>query len=282
MDNNLNVRKLYIDTRYKLDTYGSNSKFTIEFPQTIECPENTVMYVDEVVLPNTITTIQEGVNDDLYFVIYYGEQMYYHKTTLTERNYTLPAFADEVKTQLTLWMATDVGNFTTTVDVNRITMTLRLTDTRRSQPDVLRWGILTDEELKAGLFQNTKIPEPHTCNDILQNYFGKLSPLNLHERNYDILYHVDLHTTRNLYLLADLGEFRTVTNFPWSGSSVLKKIQMNVPYNETLFFNVVMPYDCTHVGNMSFNRLNFHLVNSKGNYPNLRHNWSFSLIFDRQ
>ena len=70
MDNNLNVRKLYIDTIYKLDPYGSNTKFTIEFPQTIECPGNTVMYVDEVVLPNTITTVQQGVNDELYYVIF--------------------------------------------------------------------------------------------------------------------------------------------------------------------------------------------------------------------
>ena len=76
MDNNLNVRKLYIDTRYKLDTHGSNTKFTIEFPQTIECPENTVMFVDEIVLPNTITTVQQDVNDRVYFVVRYNNSLH--------------------------------------------------------------------------------------------------------------------------------------------------------------------------------------------------------------
>ena len=83
---------------------------------------------------------------------------------------------------------------------------------------------------------------------------------------------------KKLYLLGDIGEFRTITNFKWSGSSVLKKIQMNVPFNETLFSNVVMPFDCTHAAGQSFNRIKFRLVNSRGIEPNLKNNWSFSLI----
>ena len=63
----LQVRKIYVDTRYKRDKYGSNTSFEIELPQTVECPPNTVCYVDEIVLPNTTTTIQTGINDRLYF-----------------------------------------------------------------------------------------------------------------------------------------------------------------------------------------------------------------------
>ena len=74
--NNLNIRKIYIDTRFKRDQYGSNTNFEIELPQTVECPENTVMFVDELVLPNTITTIQTDVNDKLYFAGCYLGNLY--------------------------------------------------------------------------------------------------------------------------------------------------------------------------------------------------------------
>ena len=125
------------------------------------------------------------------------------------------------------------------------------------------------------------MPEPLTCNDILQNYvFNPSTPWTTN--NVSVSYNVDLHTTRNLYLLASIGEFRTITNFDWSGSTVLKKIQMTVPYNETLFSNVIMPYDATHVGNESFNIIKFKFVNSKGQQPNLKNNRSFSLILTTQ
>ena len=56
MQNNFNVRKIYIDTRYKRDQYGSNTNFEIDLPQTVECPEDTVIFADEIVIPNTMTT----------------------------------------------------------------------------------------------------------------------------------------------------------------------------------------------------------------------------------
>ena len=285
MDNNLNVRKLYIDTRYKLDPNGSNTKFTIEFPQTIECPENTVMFVDEIVLPNTITTVQQDVNDRVYLVVKYNNSLHYFNAQLPEKNYTLPSFAEELKGQLNLQILFQAQSaaveVTTVYDINDLTVSLTVLDKRAIKVDTMEWLILSDDALKQGFFNATQIKEPNSCNDILQNYVVDFNGI-WNQVNKAIKYRVDLHTTRNLYLLADIGEFRTITNFPWSGSSVLKKIQMNVPYSDTLLFNVIMPYDCTHVGNMSFNRLQFHLVNSKGNYPNLRNNWSFSLIFERQ
>jgi hypothetical protein len=61
--NNLNTRKHYIDTRFKRDKYGTNTNFQINLPHTVECPDNCVIYVDELVLLNTITPIQSNVND---------------------------------------------------------------------------------------------------------------------------------------------------------------------------------------------------------------------------
>ena len=57
---------------------------------------------------------------------------------------------------------------------------------------------------------------------------------------------------------------------------------MTAGYNETLFSNVNMPYDVVHVGGESFNKIKFRLVSSRGQEPDLKNIFSFSLIFTIQ
>ena len=97
MQNNLNVRKIYIDTRFKRDQYGSNTNFEIDLPQTVECPEDTVIFADEIVIPNTMTTVQASINDALYFAVFYDTTVKYRQITLPEQNYTLMLFANQLK-----------------------------------------------------------------------------------------------------------------------------------------------------------------------------------------
>ena len=272
------IRKIYIDTRYKRDKYGSNTNFEIDLPQTVECPPNTVCYVDEIVLPNTITTIQTGVNDRLYFAVFYNGLVRYRSLVIPEQNYTLQGFSNELKTLMNNQLQTTEAEINLTYNIDKLTMTFTLIDKRTVKPGVMRWDVFSDDNIKAGLYNFLTIPNPLTCNDILQNYVVDPNAT-WTANNVAVNYSVDLHTTKNIYVLGSIGEFRTITNFEWSGSTVLKKIQVTAGYNETLFSNIVMPYDSTHVGNESFNRIKFRLVNSKGQEPNLKSNWSFSLIF---
>ena len=92
----------------------------------------------------------------------------------------------------------------------------------------MRWQIFSDANLKEGLFNFTPIHNSTTCNENLQN--SNVDPNAIwNANNIVVKYNIDLHTTKKIYLLADIGEYRTITNFPWSGSSVFLKIQMNVP-----------------------------------------------------
>jgi len=86
---------IYIDTRYKRDKYGSNTNFELDLPQTVECPPNTVCYVDDIVLPNTITTVQIRVNDRLYFAVFYNTLVRYRSLVIPEQKYTLMSFAND-------------------------------------------------------------------------------------------------------------------------------------------------------------------------------------------
>ena len=57
------VRRIYIDSRMR--TSGSDSDFTYDLPRSIEVPDNTIAYVDSILVPNVWTTLHEN-NNRLY------------------------------------------------------------------------------------------------------------------------------------------------------------------------------------------------------------------------
>ena len=55
------VRRIYVDSR--LRSGGTNADFTYDLPRSIEVPDQTIAYVDSVLLPNVFTTIHENSTD---------------------------------------------------------------------------------------------------------------------------------------------------------------------------------------------------------------------------
>jgi hypothetical protein len=69
----LEVTKIYIDTRFKTPESKSDSDFTIELPKTINIPDDTLAYINDIVLPVSWTTIDE-INNKLYYsVLHYAD-----------------------------------------------------------------------------------------------------------------------------------------------------------------------------------------------------------------
>jgi hypothetical protein len=64
----LEVTNIYIDTRFKTSDSKSDSDFTIELPKTINIPDDTIAYINDIVLPVSWTTIDER-NHNLYYSI---------------------------------------------------------------------------------------------------------------------------------------------------------------------------------------------------------------------
>ena len=65
MDNKLQIRKICIDSRFKTPGSKSSSDFYIDLPETISIPNDTVCFVDNVVIPNSWKTI-ENYDNKLY------------------------------------------------------------------------------------------------------------------------------------------------------------------------------------------------------------------------
>ena len=80
----LPINKIYIDSRHKTPSSRSNSDFEIQFKEPINLPENCICLVSDVVMKNTLTTI-EDFNNKLY-VRYNGND---HILTINTRNYDI-------------------------------------------------------------------------------------------------------------------------------------------------------------------------------------------------
>ena len=62
----LPIKKIYIDTKYKTHDSISNSHFKVTLPQTVQLPDNTVFYVDDICIPHSWYNISEGINDRFF------------------------------------------------------------------------------------------------------------------------------------------------------------------------------------------------------------------------
>ena len=62
----LPIKKIYVDTRFMNLYSNSSSDFTIDSPQSYTFPDNAVAYIDDVCIPVSWYTIQEGRNNYLY------------------------------------------------------------------------------------------------------------------------------------------------------------------------------------------------------------------------
>ena len=51
--------KVYVDPRYKTNDSVSNSGFKFELKEALDLPDNTVCYIDDILIPHTWFTIKK-------------------------------------------------------------------------------------------------------------------------------------------------------------------------------------------------------------------------------
>ena len=65
----LPVKKIYIDSRQSVTDTSNSSDFKIGLPYNYKMPPDTVFFICDVCVPPTWWTVEEGINDKLYFGI---------------------------------------------------------------------------------------------------------------------------------------------------------------------------------------------------------------------
>ena len=56
----LDMQKIYIDSRFRTANSKSESDFNVELPRSFNVPDGVVAHIDDIVIPVSWTTIDEG------------------------------------------------------------------------------------------------------------------------------------------------------------------------------------------------------------------------------
>ena len=96
----LPVKKIYVDSQYKTASSPSTSSFSIELPHSIYMPQNSIFMIDDVCIPHAWYTVEEGMNNQLYFCFINTAtgSTYSRIITLPTGNYTGSLLASNLKT----------------------------------------------------------------------------------------------------------------------------------------------------------------------------------------
>ena len=268
----LDIKKVYVDTRWKTADSKSDCDFSIELPRSFTVPDNVVAYIDDIVLPISFPTVYDR-NNTLYF-----QWQRYTAAPITDTivldtgNYNGQSFSAALKTKLNEWAASRFidppAPFDVIYDLNN--NTIKITN----DLNFATFRIFTDDELKNGSSAFPKISDPKTLNKVLMlykpTYILKSSPLETF---------LDLHTTRNLYLTSSaLGSYNSISNF--GNDTIIKKIPVKAGFNEMLYHDSGSGFDYLDVTPRTLRYIDFKLVNAYFDTVDLRGNhWSFSIIF---
>ena len=91
----LPINKIYIDSRHKTPSSQSDADCEIQLKQTINLPEECTCLVNNVILKNTITTI-EKFNENVYVRANNVDKI----IKLDNRNYNIKDFGDHLTFKL--------------------------------------------------------------------------------------------------------------------------------------------------------------------------------------
>ena len=97
----LPIKKIYFDSKYKTKDSISDANFKITLPQTMFMPDNTVFYIDDVVIPHSWYTV-EDFNSKLYLSIFVSANgRDQHIIELSKQLYNGSTLAAEIASKIT-------------------------------------------------------------------------------------------------------------------------------------------------------------------------------------
>ena len=276
----LKFKKVYIDSSYKVS--GTPSDFTIDLPETVQLEDNMLCQIHEVSIPHSWYSIN-STNNNIYWrhqVIPPGviAGITYRKVTIPEGNYTAVDLAQTI--QLAINLLVDTVDRPNTYSLSYNTSTNKFTIS--SNYATVIFVLLTDGEVAplAGSFS-----DPVDINNLssMNRVIGNTTPATDAYTNvapYTSNF-VDLVPFKSLYL--HCNEISNYNQLTVAGnSSIVKKINVTVPYLGVINDNELSSVDYIDVSGKMLRRLNFRLTNNLNQVVNLNNvDISFTLTFFR-
>ena len=67
MSQQRNLKKIYIDSRFRTSDSSSTSNFKIQLQDILHIDENTSYLINEISFPTTFRSVEAGINDKLIY-----------------------------------------------------------------------------------------------------------------------------------------------------------------------------------------------------------------------
>ena len=209
----LPIKKVYIDSRFKTKGSVSNSHFKYELVESLQLPDNTVCYVDDVIIPHSYFNISD--NDTLYVRVYddnsnsNNDKIIY----LEHNNHNISSLLQDIQAKLNAAYGQNI--IVVTFDSRKLSLTF----TESTGKEV---KLFTDEELtqssiyniwEGPTFNNQQL---RSANEVIGNYITR-TPVTSFETGI-----VDLRRYHNIYISSpNLSSFSTLG--PRGEGSIIKK-----------------------------------------------------------
>lgn len=230
MAETLPVRKIFVDSRFKTPKSPSNSDFEYEIPQSVSLPDNTICYIDNIVIPNSWKTIDANNNRLYVRTTIYGGPNNQPMTgdrivLLTPNNYNTTALRAELAEPFKY-----TNGITVTYDQGALRYDLTCATT------LLK--IFTDRELTEDndfqvAYDKTDLKSANELSTIFE-------PLPLSKTVITGI--VNLTRYRNLYISCPtLSDYSTIS--PSGNYTIVKKVPVNAGYGEITYCNLQATHD---------------------------------------
>ena len=298
------VKKVYVDSRFRANDSASNSDFKFELNETLDLPDNTVCYVDDICIPHTWRTI-ESHNNKLYIIFrtsymagggYDMTMEFNHNAyvlTIAEGNYTGISLAAEIQDLLNNFAVT--FDFVVTYHVARGTISIEALASEGfdennafvvcSDYSVGSWVRAYPNDIwrnREGVVQNVDINQLQSLNGVLKNTEHVDITTNLQTTSFYRKYEsgfLDLLNVHNIYLhCTNLGHFNSIG--VKGESTIIKKIPVSSSFGYLILDSIVALHDKMDVSRQSIRTVHFSLRDVYGSVIDLHGaSVSWSLIF---
>ncbi len=283
----LPISKIYVDSRWCTSDSVSSSNFKVQLPATLQCPDNTVFFINDVCIPHSWKTVEENINDTLYVMkvnpsptsaanTYIG-----YLVKLASGNYTPKTFATELQARLQEGVS---SSFLVSVDSTSANSGISIQNAAAN----FQWKLLTDDDLLNTRYYMSNISyDPYklmSANDIINNVEsddvvigGVGSSVSAYSSGF-----LNLNWINNVYITSpNLGSFNTI--FAGRGdNNIVKKVPVLVNYGYMIVDQVMSTNDYLDCSKQTLQTIEFHLKTAKGDYIPLHGaHVSFSIVFNR-
>lgn len=269
------VNRILIDSRFRQPDSTSTTDFRVELPETVYMDTGMTCVVWNVCIPITWHTVEENLNDKLYFRIYQSDPATYkdYIMRITSRNYTRSEVFEQLNKQF-----------------EALNVALRANEDPFR--NLIRIFLPAGNNQSFMIFSNQDLRS--RCNNTWQGeYYSAMNPQSINDMIGNSEHNMKIYTAISLFeggqfnimphntlyiTCPQLGNFRSLG--PQGERDIIKKVIVTGNQDEVMFDNYLFAEDFVDVSRQTLRSLNFKLVDVYGNVINLHgQNFSFSLVF---